>query len=137
MSVSQEGRLFKFDIVKPLSKSNGARGRRPNFVFWVTGSVLFVSGWAFNGGWVGNFRVKKNKSSGAQFLVHLVENFSECVHHKKNAHLVRLFPETVHNILHLEQAFFDCKTCQIITLQGNINYYSKTYRKYSIRSFSE
>ena len=44
MIVSQEGRLFKFDIVKPLSKSNGGRSRRPNFVFWVAGSALLVSG---------------------------------------------------------------------------------------------
>ena len=43
--VSQEGRYFKSDIVKPPSKSNRGRGRRPNFVFWVAGSVLFVSRW--------------------------------------------------------------------------------------------
>ena len=43
--VSQDGRLSKFDIVNPLSKSNRGRDRRPTFVFWVAGSVLFVSGW--------------------------------------------------------------------------------------------
>ena len=43
--VSQEGRLFKFGIVKPLSKSYEGRCKRPNFVFWVAGSVLFVSRW--------------------------------------------------------------------------------------------
>ena len=43
--ISQEGRLINFDIVKSLSKSNGGRGRMPNFVIWRAGSVLFVSGW--------------------------------------------------------------------------------------------
>ena len=45
MIVSREGRFFNFDIVNPLWKSNGGRGRRPNFVFFVVGSVLFVSSW--------------------------------------------------------------------------------------------
>ena len=35
MIVSREERLFDFDIVNPLSKSNAGRGRRPNFVFLV------------------------------------------------------------------------------------------------------
>ena len=28
-----------------VSQENRGRGRRPNFVFWVAGSVLFVSRW--------------------------------------------------------------------------------------------
>ena len=43
--LSREGRLFNFDIVNSLWKSNGGRGKRPNFVFWVVRSVLFVSRW--------------------------------------------------------------------------------------------
>ena len=43
--VSQEAKFINFDIVNPLSKSNGGRGRMSNFVFWGAGSVLFVSGW--------------------------------------------------------------------------------------------
>ena len=43
--VSQKGKLINFDIVDPLSKNNGGRGRMSNFVFWGAGSVLFVSGW--------------------------------------------------------------------------------------------
>ena len=51
MIVPWEGRLFNFDIVNPLSKSNAGRGRRLNFVFWVVGSLLFVSagGWRWHG----------------------------------------------------------------------------------------
>ena len=45
MFVSQEGRFINFDIVKPLWKSNGVRGRMPNLVFWRAGNVLFVNGW--------------------------------------------------------------------------------------------
>ena len=43
--ISRESRLFNFDIVNLLWKSNGGRGRRGNFVFSVIESVLFVSGW--------------------------------------------------------------------------------------------
>ena len=45
MIVSQEGRLFNFDIVNPLSKGNRDKDRRPGFVFLVAGSVLFISAW--------------------------------------------------------------------------------------------
>ena len=45
MTVSQEGKLINFDIVNPLLKINGGRGRMYNFVFWKTGSVLFASEW--------------------------------------------------------------------------------------------
>ena len=47
MIISQEGRLFNFDIVNPLSKSNAGRGKRPNFVFWVV--HLLVGGWQWHG----------------------------------------------------------------------------------------
>ena len=42
---SQEGKLINFDIVNPLSKINGGRGRMSNFIFGGAGSALFVSGW--------------------------------------------------------------------------------------------
>ena len=37
------GETPNFDIVNSLSKRNGGRDRRPNFVFWVAGSVLSAS----------------------------------------------------------------------------------------------
>ena len=37
------GETPNFDIVNPLSKRNGGRDRRPNFVFWEAGSVLSAS----------------------------------------------------------------------------------------------
>ena len=45
MIVFREERLFTFDVMNSLSKSNGGRERRPNFVFCMVVSVLFVSGW--------------------------------------------------------------------------------------------
>ena len=43
--VTPKQQLFNFDIVNPSSKSNAGGARRPNFVFWVVRSVLFVSEW--------------------------------------------------------------------------------------------
>ena len=37
--------LFNFDIVNLLLKTNGGRGRRPNFVIFVVWSALIVGGW--------------------------------------------------------------------------------------------
>ena len=51
MIVSRAGRLFNFDIVNPLSISNAGKERRPDFVFWAVGSVLFAcaGGWRWYG----------------------------------------------------------------------------------------
>ena len=50
--VSQEGKLINFDIVNPLLKSNGGRGRMSNFVFlgWGLGvCYLLAGGWRWQG----------------------------------------------------------------------------------------
>ena len=58
--VSQEGRIFNFDIIKPLSKSNGGGGRMPDFVFGRAGNLLFVSGWVTMAWSKVLFRAKSN-----------------------------------------------------------------------------
>ena len=42
---SREEKIFSFNSVNPLSKSNWGRERRPNFVTRVVGSFFFVGGW--------------------------------------------------------------------------------------------
>ena len=49
--VSQQGKLINFDILNPLSKSNGGRGRMSNFIFWRGLGVcyLLAGGWQWHG----------------------------------------------------------------------------------------